>query len=105
MREAKQLYIEDFLPTISKATGLSKTQSRKVLSLFCREVGNQLSNGSTVTLRHFGRFKSSTINSYWARDFYGNKRVQKKFLRIYFSPARAVSKRLNGKNKQGRMRT
>jgi nucleoid DNA-binding protein len=96
MADKEHLYTKDFITPVALATGLSKDATRKVIVAFCHEVGDSLAKGSsTITLTELGRFKASTIPSYWTTDFNGKRRAQLKFKRIYYSPSQTIMRRLN----------
>jgi len=94
-KEERHIYIEQMITPISRRTGLSKAVVKRVVTAFCKEVGQALSEGQEVTLRDLGRFRTATVKSYWKKDLRGNRRVQKKYRRIYFSASKNVTKKLN----------
>jgi len=94
-KRPEHIYIEQMIAPVAEATGLSKRVVKSVITAFCREAARELSEGRELTLRGFGRFKIATIKSYWNTDLNGNRRAQKKFRRIYFSPSANLMKKLN----------
>ena len=97
----KHLYIEDLVPLVSAATGISQRQTRRTISAFCAVAGEQLGEGHTLTLRGLGRLHPSRIRSYWRIDLDGKKIPQKAYSKVYFSASKNVQKQLNKHLREG----
>ena len=97
----RHLYIEDIVPLVSAATGISQRQTRRTLNAFCNVLGDQLGQGNNVTLRGVGRFRVVTIKSYWRTDLQGRRIAQRGFRKIYFTASNAVQQTLNKHLKAG----
>jgi len=92
---AKQLHLDDLVPLVSAATGISKRQTRRTLSAFCAVAGEQLGEGNSLTLRGLGRLNVVRCRSFWRTDLDGKKVPQKAFSKVYFSASKNVQNKLN----------
>jgi nucleoid DNA-binding protein len=100
----RHLNVEEFVSLVASQTGLSKRETRQIISAFCKPIGEELGEGHDITLRNVGRFRVAGTKSYWRTDLKGHRMAQKAFSRIYFSPSESVQKNLNKHLREGAKR-
>lgn len=91
----RHLYIDDIVPVVSTATGISQRQTRKTIASFCNILGDQLGEGNEISLHHVGRLHPAHVRSYWRKDLNGKRVAQKAYRRIYFTASDTVMRKLN----------
>ena len=91
----RHVNIEAMVGPVAVAVGVPKTVARRVIKAFCKQLNQELAAGHGVTLREVGRFRIATVNSYWKRGLGQEKKVQKKYSRIYFTASDTIMRQLN----------
>jgi len=95
LTKADHVYIDEMVTPVSQSAEVPKVVARRVIMAFCRQLNEELSQGRDVTLREVGRFKVVTIPSYWKYGLGQERRVQKKYKRVYFTTSQKITERLN----------
>lgn len=91
----EHVYIDQMVGPVAASAGVPKTVARKVIRSFCQQLNQELAQGHDVTIRDIGRFKVSSIKSYWKPNLSGERVAQKKYQRIYFTASDTIMRKLN----------
>ena len=91
----KHIFTEQLIRPVAASAGVPQVTARRVIKAFLQQINNELSLGHDLTLERVGRLRVSTVNSYWKYGLGQEKKVQKKYRRIYYKASQSIMKQLN----------
>ena len=87
---------KDLVNEISARTGLSQTETKKIVECFLDSVARSLIEGNNIEIRGFGRFKIRNRNGYKARNPRTGESIEVQAgKKPIFEPSKELKKVLN----------
>jgi integration host factor subunit beta len=74
----------DVIETLKNENGLSKTEAKAVVDMFCDEIGNALANGDRVEIRGLCSFIVKKYKAYTGRNPKTGKKIKIKPKKLAF---------------------